>query len=118
MALAGGSEKGGEAEDMVTSIAVSTADWEELATPGPSGWELTDLHLCPFRRGESMELERIVSTALLSFVQTHLPEADLRYKLGSQRAEQGWVEHWAVLWALAKGGPGWGALVPPPQVKG
>ncbi|XP_024590692.1 CUE domain-containing protein 2 isoform X4 [Neophocaena asiaeorientalis asiaeorientalis] len=28
-------------------------------------------------RGESMELERIVSAALLAFVQTHLPEADL-----------------------------------------
>nr|XP_039321093.1 CUE domain-containing protein 2 [Saimiri boliviensis boliviensis] len=33
--------------------------------------------LCPFRRRESMELERIVSAALLAFVQTHLPEADL-----------------------------------------
>lgn len=32
--------------------------------------------LCTFRR-DSMELERIVSSALLAFVQTHLPEADL-----------------------------------------
>ena len=29
------------------------------------------------QRGESMELERIVRAALLAFVQTHLPEADL-----------------------------------------
>lgn len=56
---------------------------EELTAPGPSGWGrqeegLINLHLCPFRRGERMELERIVSAALLAFVQTHLPEADLR----------------------------------------
>lgn len=47
------------------------AQWVE------AGQRLDSSVLCIFRR-HSMELERIVSSALLAFVQAHLPEADLR----------------------------------------
>jgi hypothetical protein len=42
-----------------------------------AGQRLGNSVLCIFRR-PSMELERIVGSALLTFVQAHLPEADLR----------------------------------------
>ncbi|ELV11647.1 CUE domain-containing protein 2 [Tupaia chinensis] len=35
-----------------------------------------------------MELERIVGAALLTFVQTHLPEADLRYMMVDSAEDQ------------------------------
>lgn len=47
------------------------AQWVE------AGQRLGNSVLCIFRR-HTMELERIVSSALLAFVQAHLPEADLR----------------------------------------
>lgn len=47
------------------------AQWVE------AGKRLRNSVLCIFRR-PSMDLERIVGSALLAFVQAHLPEADLR----------------------------------------
>lgn len=56
---------------------------EELAAPRPGGQGqaeegLMSLHLVSLQQRKSMELERIVSAALLAFVSAHLPEADLR----------------------------------------
>lgn len=47
------------------------AQWAE------AGQRLGNFVLCIFRR-RSMELERIVGSALLAFVRAQLPEADLR----------------------------------------
>jgi hypothetical protein len=73
----------GDLGEQHQQVAPPQTGKEELLPPGPvgGGWQKTAWKssvLCSFRRGENMELERIVSAALLSFVQAHLPEADLR----------------------------------------